>query len=133
MEWVFIILAIAVSGASAVIALNARAHARLALRESQKAIAAKDEAESALIAILDDDGNVRGQLRLPGQIEKSPNTTPCGDLCAHASFVGDGRKSVRGFTSGSWHCRAGQGAPVNTVRLRFLHDNNCSMFERDKD
>ncbi len=133
MEWLFIILGIVVSGASVVVALNARSHARLALRESKKAVAAKDEAESALVAILDEDGNVRGQLRLPGQVAKSPNTTPCGDLCAHSYFVQDGRRKGHGFMSGIWHCKAGQGAPADTVRPKFLHDNNCSMFERDKD
>lgn len=133
MEWIFIILALVTSGASMVLTLKSRAHARLALVESRKAVAAKNVAEGALIDILDADGNVRSRLALPGEMAKAPNTTPCGDLCAHAYFVGDGRKKTSNFSSGVWHCRAGQGAPVDTVRPKFLHNNNCSMFERDTD
>lgn len=136
MEWLFyisIMAFMAASAASVAISLNARAHARLALRESRKAVAEKDVAEKALIDILDEDGNVRGRLALPGETAKTPNTTPCGDLCAHAYFVGDGRRMGAGFTSGIWHCKAGQGAPADTVRHKFLHNNNCAMFERDND
>lgn len=122
-----------ICGGTAIVALKARAHARLALVESRKAVAAKDVAERALVDILDEDGNVRGRLALPGKMAKMPNTTPCGDLCAHASFVKDGRRDNAQFSSGVWHCKAGQGAPADIARRNFLHNNNCSMFERDED
>ena len=133
MEWIFFISTLMICGGTAVVALKARAHARLALVESRKAVAAKDEAEHALISILDEDGNVRSRLALPGEMAKAPNTTPCGDLCALAMFVKDGQRDNEQFSSGTWHCRAGQGAPVDMVRPKFLHNNNCSMFERDDD
>jgi hypothetical protein len=133
MEWIFIILSLVVSGASMILTLKSRSHARLALRESRKAVAEKDVAEKALIDILDEDGNVRGRLALPGEMAKAPNTTPCGDLCAHCYFVEDGRRKTSKFSSGTWHCKAGQGAPADTVRHKFLHNNNCAMFERDND
>jgi len=138
MEWLLIIAAVVLSGASIVVALNSRAHARLALRESQKAIAAKDDAEHALISILDEDGNVRGRLALPGEVPEPPppppTKTPCGNLCRLAFFTPDGRLAGGGARYGTWNCQAGQGAPCDSVRSKFLDDtNNCVMFERDDD
>lgn len=130
MEWLLYI-AIVISLASIIVARNARAHAKLALQESRKAIAAKEEAEEALIHILDADGNVRGRLALPGEVPKPPPTkTPCGDLCKHSFFIHDNRTR----NSGTWNCGANQGIECPISRPLFLDEtNNCVMFERDDD
>jgi hypothetical protein len=138
MEWLFYIVVIAICGASAIVANNARSHARLALRESKRAVAAKDEAEYALVSILDEDGNVRGRLALPGEVPEPPppppTTTPCGDLCKHSWFAADGGMKGNAVT-GDWLCKANQGLPCDRARPKFLdkETNNCVMFERDDD
>ncbi len=133
MEWIIYIVLFGISTTGLLMARNARAHARLALQETQKAIAAKDVAEKTMIAILDDDGNVRGQLRLPGQIPKQPITTPCGELCAHSLEV-RGAALQRDVYLVEWHCKAHHGSPIGIARPEFLDEtNNCVMFERDED
>ena len=131
MELAFYIFVLAVSATSVIIARNARAHARLALQESRKAVSAKEEVEEALLAILDGDGNVRGRLALPGEIPKPPPTkTPCGDLCKHAFFIHDHETSYTGV----WNCKANRGRQCTESREKFLDKtNNCVMFERDDD
>jgi len=111
MEWIIYIVLLGISTTGLIMARNARAHARLALQETQKAIAAKDVAEKTMIAILDDDGNVRGQLRLPGQVPKHPITTPCGELCAHSLEV-RGRRFQGEVYYVEWHCKANHGSTI---------------------
>lgn len=133
MEWIIYIVLFGISTTGLLMARSARAHARLALQETQRAIAGKDDAEKALVAIIDDDGNVRGQLRLPGQVPKQPTTTPCGELCAHSLEV-KGAQIQHEVYQVEWHCKANHGSTIGLARPLFLDEtNNCVMFEREKD
>lgn len=107
-------------------------------RKEQKALEAaeleRDELKETLVAILDGDGNVRGQLRLPGEIPppaKKPNRTPCGSLCAHAWF--DAKWKTADVHGGLFRCEAGGGRITSLARPNFLDDEGqCVMFERKK-
>jgi len=120
------------------ILLSAAAIASAPGQKEQKALEAaeleRDELKETLVAILDEDGNVRGQLRLPGETSppaKKPNRTPCGRLCAHAWF--DKEEKTEGYTYGTWRCVADGGRPTDYARPKFLDDENqCVMFERKK-
>jgi len=83
--------------------------------------------------LVDADGEVLHQIRLPGQ-EARPNVTPCGPLCAHAFWRVDEKYRNKDADLrrryGKWHCRAGANMAAQNVRDEFLdRSNQCSMFE----
>lgn len=103
-----------------------------ALKEAQEEIDKRLELEQTLADILDEDGNIRGKLRLPGSLPKKPNKTPCGRLCKHAFF--DTREIVGDLHHGDWRCLAGSGDIAKKARRMFLNDENqCVMFDRVKE
>lgn len=113
--------------------------ARLALKEANSELAEERkklrDTETILADVLDAEGKVRGQLRLPGSLPKKPTTTPCGRLCNHAHFISSGKKvgASNTWSHGSWVCKAAQGIDCDEARDRFLdNENQCVMFERKK-
>lgn len=94
--------------------------AKVKLENSQKS---EKEMAVTLAEIVDSDGSVLNQIRMPGKQIRPPNKTPCGDLCYNAQW---NRSSS---DRGSWRCHANQGIPVDTSREIFLDGNDqCSMF-----
>jgi hypothetical protein len=115
---VFSILALMISAVA--LASSPKDKDRAALKAAEFE---RDELEKILVDILDADGNVRGQLRLPGKAPptpKKPNRTPCGDLCSHAWWD---KKDNR------FRCSAGQGRITDHARGQFLDDEGqCVMY-----
>lgn len=108
------------------------------LREAKGALEAARSREAGLektlAEVVDGDGIVLAQLRLPGERVKPPNRTPCGDMCKLAY-----REKVYN-RYGDWHgkyqwkCKAGQGRPCDEVRKNFVDaDGQCVLWIRDDD
>jgi hypothetical protein len=76
--------------------------------------------ESTLANVVDADGSVLAQIRIPGKVRRPPNRTPCGSLCAHAHWHNK-----------SYHCAANEGREtVSSTREMFLDDQGqCVMFQ----
>lgn len=108
------------------------------LREAKGALEAarsrEEYLEKTLAEVVDGDGEVLAQLRLPGKKVKPPNRTPCGDMCKLA-FWHKGTKDTYGRVRGSgWMCTAGQGRPCDDVRKKFEDpDGQCVLWIRDDD
>src|SRR5690606_9871086 len=86
-------------------------------RELAAMKAERDKASLQSLEVLDAEGNVRGRLRLPGEL-RVPNRTPCGDLCRYAMRV-----------DGELECGASGGLPVEKARPQFLDaSDQCAMF-----
>lgn len=110
------------------------------LLEAKGALEAAQSREKKLVTtlaeVVDGDGKVLAQLRLPGAKKqgKQPCTTPCGDMCKLA-FWRDGMKDYHGRLVGrGWKCTAGQGGPCDDVRRKFEDaDGQCVLFVRDTD
>ena len=105
--------------------------------ELVEALGREKKATKTLAEVVDGDGKVLAQLRLPGSKKKGqkpPITTPCGDMCKLA-FWKDGKKDYHGRLVGrGWKCTAGQGSPCDDVRSKFVDsDGQCVLFERDND
>lgn len=88
-----------------------------------------------LADIVDGNGEVLAQLRLPGEQVEPPNKTPCGDMCKLAHHV---ERVVNRYghlvVDGGWMCTAGQGRPCDDVRKQFVDaQGQCVLFERDDD
>jgi len=84
--------------------------------------------EKVMAEIVDKNGAVLAQIRLPGKQIPPPNKTPCGKLCRFAKWSED----VNGKIDRQFRCHADQGKPVNYSRPLFLDANNqCTMFERE--
>lgn len=80
--------------------------------------------ESTLAHVVDADGSVLAQIRVPGKVRRRPNRTPCGPLCKHGHW-NDKRKS--------YHCGANEGRDTSAPSTReiFLDaKGQCVMFER---
>lgn len=114
-------------------------HASADLREAKGAWeAAKSREESlekTLAEVVDGDGEVLAQLRLPGKQVKPPNKTPCGDMCKLAFFKKQQADSYGRITRrASWFCTAGQGRPCDDVREQFVDAHGqCVLWIRDDD
>jgi len=87
--------------------------------------------EQTLAKVVDEDGKVLAQIRLPGkQMKNPPITTPCGDMCKKAFFS----QAKPGSRNGTWHCIAGMGRPCDQSRPKFVDAyGQCVLFERDDD
>jgi hypothetical protein len=86
----------------------------------------------ALAQVVDEEGKVLHQIRLPGH-EARPNVTPCGPLCSHAFWRVDekyrNKEAELRRRYGAWHCRAGANMKASNVRDEFLDgENQCAMF-----
>lgn len=106
-----------------------------AREELVEALGREKSLTKTLAEVVDGDGNVLAQLRLPGKKQgRPPITTPCGDMCKLA-FWRDGAKNFHGTVVGlGWKCTAGQGSPCDDVRSKFEDaDGQCVLFERDTD
>ena len=109
------------------------------MREAKGALKAAQSREGGLektlAEVVDGDGTVLAQLRLPGKKVEPPNRTPCGDMCKLAFYqeakrdrYGDVRKRA------TWNCTAGQGLPCDQVRSQFVDGNGqCVLWVRDDD
>jgi hypothetical protein len=109
------------------------------LLEASGALEAAQSREKMLVQtlaeVVDGDGEVLAQLRLPGKKGVSPNKTPCGDMCKLAfrekiyNRYGEWHGKM-----GEWACMAGQGRPCDNVRKQFEDaDGQCVLWERDSD
>lgn len=111
------------------------------LREAKGALEAarsrEEYLEKTLAEVVDSDGEVLVQLRLPGEREMPPNKTPCGDMCKLAVFNQDKKwdhRMGRYIKAQVWVCVAGQNRPCDDVRSQFVGaDGQCVLFERDDD
>jgi hypothetical protein len=105
------------------------------LREARGALEAAQSREArlekTLAEVVDGDGTVLAQLRLPGRkMDRPPNKTPCGDMCKLSFFIRDRPNSK----NGTWRCVPGQGQVADKVRKQFEDANGqCVLFERDDD
>lgn len=100
---------------------------RKSIFETQKLLDAarsrEEKLEKTLAEVVDKDGGVLVELRLPGE-RVMPNRTPCGELCKHALW--DKRVA-------KYRCMANQGIVTNHSREQFLDANNqCVMWEERK-
>ena len=109
------------------------------LVEAKGALEAAQSREKNLVKtlaeVVDGDGKVLAQLRLPGEKVKLPITTPCGDMCklAFQKKVYNRYGDWHGQMS-DWCCTAGQGRPCDKVRKQFVDANGqCVLWERDDD
>ena len=90
----------------------------VALRADLKKSRVQEEKISTTLAeVVDKDGSVLAQIRLPGK-RVSPNRTPCGGSCIHAFWKAN-----------DWHCIADQGRQADYARPKFLDQNDqCIMY-----
>jgi hypothetical protein len=109
------------------------------LREASGALEAaqsrEEELTKTLANIVDGDGEVLAQLRLPGEQVKPPIKTPCGDMCklATRTKIYNHYGNWEGKMS-DWCCVAGQGRPCDKVRKQFVDaQGQCVLFVRDDD
>jgi len=92
--------------------------------------------EKTLAEIVDGDGEVLVKLRLPGEIRKAPNTTPCGDMCKLAFHQTWKERNSFGHVvqKNGWRCKAGQGRVCDEARKQFEDaDGQCVLWEKDDD
>jgi hypothetical protein len=106
--------------------------------ELVEALGREKKLTTTLADVVDGDGTVLAQLRLPGSKKnkgKPPNKTPCGDMCKLAHYVKDQKDSYgRIQRRGGWLCKAGQDRPCDDVRKKFEDaDGQCVLWERDDD
>lgn len=85
-----------------------------------------------LAELIDKDGEVLHQIRLPGH-EARPNVTPCGQLCSNAFWRVDEKyrhkEAELRRRYGTWHCKAGGNENASYARKQFLDGSNqCAMF-----
>ena len=109
------------------------------LLEASGALEAAQSRETKLTKtladIVDGDGEVLAQLRLPGEQATPPIKTPCGDMCklATRTKVFNRYGDWQGKMS-EWCCVAGQSRPCDKVRKQFVDaQGQCVLFERDDD
>jgi MoxR-like ATPase len=96
----------------------------------------EENLEKTLAEVVDGDGEVLVRLRLPGEVQRPPNKTPCGDMCKLAFFKSWQERDRHGYTvkKQGWKCVAGQGRNCDDVRKQFEDaDGQCVLFERDDD
>jgi len=103
--------------------------------ELTASLSREQETAKVLAEIVDDDGTVLANIRLPGE-KIMPNRTPCGDMCKFSFWHTSrphGTKTEKS-RNGYWACRADQGRNVEYARSKFLDGNKqCVMWERDDD
>jgi len=99
--------------------------ARIELESSQKSEKAM---ATTLAEIVDFDGTVLSQIRIPGKQKTPPNKTPCGQLCGYALW--GNMVDANGNTLHGWRCIADRGQTVESAREHFLDaDSQCTMFQ----
>jgi MoxR-like ATPase len=102
-----------------------------------EAAQSREEAlEKTLAEVVDGDGEILLQLRLPGEVRKAPVTTPCGDMCKLAFFKTWKARDKHGYQTqkSEWRCTAGQGRACDDVRKQFEDaQGQCVLWERDDD
>lgn len=94
----------------------------------------EDKLQRTLAEVVDGDGTVLAQLRLPGEKVAPPNRTPCGDMCKLAYWHKGTKDSWGHHRGATWRCKAGQGQACDDVREQFVDGNGqCVLFIRDDD
>lgn len=115
---------------------QASAYLREAAGALEAAQSREESLEKTLAEVVDGNGDVLVRLRLPGEIKKPPNKTPCGDMCKLAFFkIWDAtNKAGYRYKKKGWLCTAGQGKECDDVRKQFEDaQGQCVLFERDDD
>lgn len=105
---------------------------RRAKGELEAALSREEALQQTMAEVVDKDGKVLAQLRIPGE-EVNPTTTPCGDMCklAYQRQKHDHYGHVVGFY---WACKANQDRRCDESRSKFLNaQNECVLFVRDDD
>lgn len=97
---------------------DAKRELQALVHEAESARLERDRANVESFAVLDSDGVYLTRLRVPGEI-RTPDLTPCGELCRYAERA----------SSGAWFCKAARGEAVDDARRRFLNaEDQCEMF-----
>lgn len=109
-----------------------------ARKELTEALGREKSLVQTLAEVVDGDGTVLAQLRLPGSKKKGakpPNKTPCGDMCRLAHYAQALRNGYGHVVrQGGWRCKAGQDRACDDVRKQFEDaEGQCVLFERDDD
>lgn len=96
--------------------------AKIELENSQKS---EREMATTLAEIVDSDGSVLNQIRIPGRYKTPPNKTPCGKLCVNAYWSPSPSDKY-------WRCEAGEGRKAVVARENFLDaEGQCAMFKTE--